>query len=118
MKLTSECDIVAEVVVSAAPPAACGVGGLLGQVHWCGPWMWLEANPAFKEVARLAVAKGCELLVEHGARRTAAGGGSQRDSNRMVSRRPQGRGAEPRRSYRARGASQGLSWLHAYLTSR
>jgi hypothetical protein len=114
VNITSECDIVAEVLVGVAPPAACGVGLYLGQVHWCGPWMWLETNPAFKEVAKLAVAKGCELLVQHGPRSTDA----KRGSYRLALKRGRGRGSETKRTFQALDTTQGLSWLHWHLTSR
>ena len=105
--VTTGCSGFAEVVIEVVPPAACAVGVHALNPELCAPWFWLTANPAYKEVAKFAIEKGCDIVVDAGP-----------DYYRVTLREAEKNADTAKRTFKALNTPQGMMWLMRVLSAR
>ena len=103
--ITTGCSAVAEVIIEVAPPALCAAGMYAVNPEMCRPWVWLTSNPAYKQMAKLAIEKGCDIAVEAGP-----------DFYRIVLHDSKRSIRKTKRTYRALNKPAGMMRLMRYLT--
>jgi hypothetical protein len=115
MNITSECSVVAEVLIEGAPAAVCTVAIPVGIYMFnpaitatsCAPWIWLNTNPAFKEMIKLATELGCVIVMEV----------SSKDHKVSIIDFKNGAN-QIKQTYKALNTPSGMMWLVRYLSAR
>ncbi len=104
--LSTECKLIAEVTIDVAPPAVCLAGlYVIRRPELCIPLFWLSTRPNFKRMAKLAISKGCVVLVETGT------------THYKIALRDAKQGMQKlNRTHRALNTPAGISWLMHYLS--
>jgi hypothetical protein len=105
MEITSECSVVAELLIMAAPPAVCAAGIYLANPGFCGPLWWLNSNPSYKKMVSLATEKSCDVAVEVGPKYYKI---LLRDTKRRM--------VKVKKTNKVFNSYEGIWWLMRYLS--
>lgn len=92
-------------MIEVVPPATCAVGVYTVQPHFCGPMLWLNANPGWKDLIKKGTELGCDFTVEVGVKEFKV----------IVSDTKEGV-SKVKQTYRALNTPAGMEWLMRYLS--